>query len=88
VDSFSLSGTASKRFFKWGFLQAEGSWLRGRWSGQSSQSNDIDAVRLKLKYSWWYGKVEFRLETGFAQRLRPTEDLSVYKFGLRVRRVF
>ena len=88
VDRFSVSGSASKRFFKRGLLEAEGSWLRARWSGESSGANDIDAVRLKLKYSWWYGKVEVKLETGFAQILRPTEDRSVYRADLRVRRVF
>jgi len=88
VDRFSVSGVASKRFFKRGLLEAEGSWLWARWSGQSSEANDIDAVRLKLKYSRWYGKVEVKLETGFAQILRPTEDRRVYRIDLRVRRVF
>ena len=83
-----VSGVASRRFFKRGILEAEGSWLRSRWSGQSSDSNDIDALRLKLKYSWWYGKVEVRLATGFAQILRPTEDRKVFELDLRVRRVF
>jgi hypothetical protein len=62
--------------------------MRSRWSGQSSDANDIDAVHVKLKYSWWYGKVEVKMETGFAQVLRPTEDLSVYRAELMVRRVF
>jgi hypothetical protein len=88
VDRFTVAGGASRRFFKRGLLEAEGSWLRARWSGQSSDANDIDAVRVKLKYSWWYGKVEVKMETGFAQVLRPTEDLSVYRAELRVRRVF
>jgi hypothetical protein len=88
VNRFSLSGGTSKRFFKWGLLEAEGSWLRGRWSGQSSEANDIDAIRVKLKYTWWYGKVEVKLETGFAQLLRQVEDRSVFRFDLRARRVF
>jgi hypothetical protein len=88
VNRFSVSGGASKRFFKRGLLEAEGSWLRGRWSGLSSESNDIDTLHLKLKYSWWYGKVEVKLETGFAQILRSTEDRRVFDFDLRVRRVF
>jgi hypothetical protein len=88
VNRFSVSGVASKRFFNRGFLEAEGSWLRGRWSGQQSQGNDIDAVHLKLRYSWWYGKIEIKAETGFAQLLRPTEDRSVFRADLRVRRVF
>ena len=88
IDRFSLSGGASRRFFNRGVLAAEGSWLRARWSGQSSNANDIDAVRVKLKYSWWYGAVEFKLETGFIQFLRPTEDRSLFRFDLQVRRVF
>ncbi len=88
VNQFSVSAAASKQFFKWGFLEVEGSWRRGRWSGQSSQANDIDTLDLRLRHSWWYGKVEMRLETGFAQILRPTEDRSVYNLNLRVRRVF
>jgi hypothetical protein len=88
VNRFSVSGVASKRFFNRGVLEAEGSWLRGRWSGQSSEGNDIDTVLLKLKYSWWYGKVEVKMETGFAQILRPAEDKSTFRFDLRVRRVF
>jgi hypothetical protein len=88
VDRFSVSGVANRRFFKRGLLEAEGSWLRARWSGESSTANDIDAVHIKLKYSWWYGKIEVKMETGFAQILRPTEDRSVYRAELRVRRVF
>jgi hypothetical protein len=88
VNRYSMSGSASKRFFNWGTLEAEGRWLRTRWSGQSSEGNDIDALHVKLKYSWWYGKVEVRLETGFAQLLRPAEDRTVYNFDLRLRRVF
>jgi hypothetical protein len=88
VNRFSISGSASKRFFRRGLLEAEGSWLRSRWSGQSNKGNDIDAVNVKLKYSWWYGKVEFKMETGFAQLLRPAEDRTVYRADLRVRRVF
>ncbi|MFV2070175.1 MAG: hypothetical protein ACC645_24675, partial [Pirellulales bacterium] len=88
VDRFALSGGVSRRFFKRGLLEAEGSWLRERWSGESSDANDIDSMHAKLKYSWWYGKVEVKLETGFAQILRPTEDRSVYRVDLRVRRVF
>jgi hypothetical protein len=88
VNRFSVSGFASKRIFKRGFLEAEGSWLRARWSGQSSEANDIDAIRVKLKYTWWYGKVEVKLETGFAQLLRQVEDRSVFRFDLRARRVF
>ena len=88
VNRYVVSGSASKRLFRWGLLEAEGGWLRGRWSGQSSQSNDIDNLHLKLKYSWWYGKVEVKMEAGIAQILRPTEDRRVYKFDLRVRRVF
>jgi hypothetical protein len=88
VDRYSVSGFASKRFFNRGFLEAEARWLRSRWSGQQSEGNDIDALHLKLNYSWWYGKVEVRLETGFSQLLRPVEDRSVYRAELRVRRVF
>jgi hypothetical protein len=88
VDRFSLSGAASRRFLQWGLLEAEGSWLRGRWSGASSKANDIDALHFRLRYSWWYGKVEFRLETGYAELLRPTEDRRVLNLDLRVRRVF
>jgi hypothetical protein len=88
VDRFSMSGSASKQFFKRGLLEAEGGWQRARWSGQTGDANDIDAVRVKLKYSWWYGKVEVKIETGFAQILRPTEDRRVYRADLRVRRVF
>ncbi|MBW2692870.1 MAG: hypothetical protein JRE57_09580 [Deltaproteobacteria bacterium] len=88
VDRFSLSGTAGRRFLQWGTLEAEGSWLRGRWSGASSKANDIDALHFRLRYSWWYGKVEVRLETGYAELLRPTEDRRVFNLDLRVRRVF
>jgi hypothetical protein len=88
VDRFALSGGANRRFFKSGLLEAEGRWLRARWSGQSSDGNDIDAVHIKLKYAWWYGKIEVKLETGFAQILRSSEDRSVYRADLRVRRVF
>ncbi len=88
VNRFSVSGSASRRLFKRGVIEAEGSWLRARWSGESSEANDIDAFHVTLHYSWWYGKVEVRLETGFAQLLRPTEDRSVFKFDLWVRRVF
>ena len=88
VNRLSVAGGASRRLFRRGLLEAEGSWLRGRWSGQSGDANDIDAVHVKLKYSWWYGKVEVKLETGFAQILRSAEDRSVYKVDLRVRRVF
>jgi hypothetical protein len=86
VDRYSVSGSSSRRLFRRGLLEVEGSWLRGRW--QSSTPNDIDTLFLKLKYSWWYGKIEVKLETGFAQILRPTEDRQVFKFDLRVRRVF
>jgi hypothetical protein len=88
VDRFGLSGGASKRFFKRGLLEVEGGWLRGRWSGQSSDANDIDAVRFKLRYSWWYGKVEVKLETGVAKLYRTFEDSTVFGVDLRVRRVF
>jgi hypothetical protein len=88
VNRLSVAGGASRRLFRRGLLEAEGSWLRGRWSGQSGDANDIDAVHVKLKYSWWYGKVEVKLETGFAQILRSAEDRSVYKVDLMVRRVF
>ncbi|MBW2541013.1 MAG: hypothetical protein JRF15_02900, partial [Deltaproteobacteria bacterium] len=88
VNRFSLSGGTSKRFFKWGMLEAEASWMRARWSGQSSEANDVDALRVKLKYTWWYENFEVKLETGFAQLLRPTEDRSVFRFDLRARRVF
>jgi hypothetical protein len=86
VDRYSVSGSTRKRLFKRGLLEAEGSWLRGRW--QSSKANDIDTLLFKLKYSWWYGKIEVKLETGYAQILRPTEDRRVFKVDLRVRRVF
>jgi len=88
VNRFAVSGSAGTRLFRRGFLEAEGSYLWARWSGESSQANDVDAMNVKLKYSWWYGKVEVRMETGFAQLLRPTEDRRVYKFDLWVRRVF
>jgi hypothetical protein len=88
VKRYSMTGVASKRFFKWGMLEAEGGWLRGRWSGESSDSNDIDSFYVNLRYSWWYGKVEVKVDTGFAQILRPTEDRKVYQFNLRLRRVF
>jgi len=88
VNRFSVSGSAGTRLFKRGFVEAETSYLWARWSGQSSQANDVDAMNVKLKYSWWYGKVEVRMETGFAQLLRPTEDRRVFKFDLWVRRVF
>jgi hypothetical protein len=88
VNRLSVAGTASKRIFKRGVIEAEGSWLRTRWSGQSSNANDIDAFHATLNYSWWYGKVELGLQTGFAQLLRPTEDRSVFKLDMWVRRVF
>jgi hypothetical protein len=88
VNRLTVSGGGSKRFFKRGLLEGEGSWLRGRWSGQSSESNDVDSLHLKMKYSWWYGKVEVKLETGFAQIFRPSENRKVFHFDLRVRRVF
>jgi len=88
TNLFSVIGSAKKRLFRRGALEAEGSWRRTRWSGRSSEANDIDAVRIDLNYSWWYGKIEVRLETWFAQLLRPTEDRTVYNFELRVRRVF
>jgi hypothetical protein len=88
INRFALSGGASRRLFRTGLLEAEGSWLRSRWSGQSSDGNDIDAVHVTLKYSWWYGKIEVKMETGFAQILRQVEDRSVYRADLRVRRVF
>jgi hypothetical protein len=88
VNRFLVSGSASKWFSKWGALNAEGKWRRVRWSGRSSQANDIDAFHATLNYSWWYGKIELGLETGFAQLLRQTEDRRVFKFDLWVRRVF
>jgi hypothetical protein len=88
VNHFAVSGSASSRFFKWGVLEAEGGWRRARWSGQSSGANDIDAYHATLNYSWWYGKIELGVETGFAQLLRPSEDRSVFKFDMWVRRVF
>ena len=88
VNRFAVSGSARRRLFKRGLLEAEGSWLRSRWSGPSSDANDIDAVHVKLKCSWWYGMVEVKMETGFAQVLRKSEDRSVYRADLRVRRVF
>jgi len=88
VNRYFVSGVASKRFFELGLLEAEGGWLRGRWSGESSDANDIDALHFKLKYSWWYGKVEVKLETGVVNISRPIEDSTVFEFDLRVRRVF
>jgi hypothetical protein len=88
LSRLTMSATASKRLFLRGLLEAEGSWLRGRWSGSSSEGNDIDSMHFKLKYSWWYGKVEVKLETGIIQVLRPVEDRRAYLIDLRVRRVF
>jgi hypothetical protein len=88
VNRYGVTAAARRQFFKWGLLEGEGSWLRGRWSGDSSEANDIDTIYIRLRHSWWYGKVEVKLETGFAQILRPTEDRRVYNVNLRVRRVF
>jgi hypothetical protein len=71
-----------------GLLEAEGSWMRGRWDGPSSDANDIDLMRFKLEYSWWYGKVEVKLKTGFFQIIRSVEESRGYLVDLRVRRVF
>lgn len=88
LSRVTMSASAGTRLFLRGLLEAEGSWMRGRWDGPSGDANDIDLMHVKLKYSWWYGKVEVKFETGFIQIIRPAEQSSGYLVDLRVRRVF
>jgi hypothetical protein len=77
-----------RRLFRRGFLEIDGIYVRERWSGESSFANDLDSFALKCAYTWWYGKVQVKLESRVARVLREAEDRSVYQINLRVRRDF
>jgi hypothetical protein len=88
VGRLTTSAGVSKRLFRRGQLELKARYRRVRWSGERSAANDVDALSANTAFSWWYGKIDVKLEAGMAQVLREAEDKRVYRVDLRVRRSF
>jgi hypothetical protein len=88
VGRLTVSGGVRKRLFRRGELELDGRYRRERWSGDRSDVDDVDTLFVNAGFSWWYGKIDVKLEGGMSQILREAEDKRVYRFDLRVRRSF
>jgi hypothetical protein len=88
VGRLSASFDVTKRLFRRGRLELRGRYRQVRWSGERAAANDVDTVSANAAFSWWYAKIDVRLEAGMVQILRTAEDKRAYRVDLRVRRPF
>jgi hypothetical protein len=82
------SAGAGKGLFRRGKLDLAVRYRRVRWSGERSAANDVDEFFFNTGFSWWYGRIDVRLEGLVGQVIRTTEEKRVYRVDLRVRRSF
>ena len=88
VGRLTASAGISKRLFRRGQMKLDGRYRRARWSGERATANDVDTVSVNAGFSWWYGKIDVKLDFRMVQVLRDAEDKRVYRVDLRVRRPF
>jgi hypothetical protein len=88
LGRLTASAGVRKRLFRRGRLELEARYQRVRWSGERSAANNVDTLSVDAGFSWWYGKIDVKLEGGMVQILRSVEDKREYRVDLRVRRPF
>jgi hypothetical protein len=88
LSRLTASANVGRRLFRRGQLELRGRYRRERWSGEKGRTNNVDALYVNAGFSWWYGKIDVKLEGGMVQISREREDKRVFRVDLRVRRPF